>query len=39
MLEILKFIVSDFWIFVGTVILISVACSGVAELIRATRGQ
>jgi len=37
MLELLQFIVSDFWIFIATVVLISVITSGVADMIRAFR--
>jgi hypothetical protein len=37
MLEVLKFIFSNFWIFVGTVILVAALCDGVAEIIRAVR--
>lgn len=33
MLEVLQFIFSDFWIWLGTVVLLSIAAAGVSGLI------
>ena len=33
MLEILQFIMSDFWVFLGTVILLSIVTNGVAAIL------
>ena len=33
MLEILQFIFSDFWIWLGTFLLLAVVCNGLAHLI------
>ncbi len=38
MLEILQFIFSDFWYFVGTVILLGMLLGGIANVILAMRG-
>lgn len=34
MLEVLKFIMSDFWIFIGTCILITCLANGLATIIK-----
>lgn len=37
-MELLQFVFSGFWVFVGCVIVITTACSGIAEIVRAMRG-
>jgi len=37
MLEILKFIFSNFWIWLGVIIIIAVICDGIAKIIVAVR--
>lgn len=39
MLEILKFIFSDFWYFAGTLVLITVISSGISKIIFAIRNK
>lgn len=39
MLEILKFIFSDAWIFIGTVVLIGVICDGLSSILKAFFGR
>ncbi len=39
MLDILKFVLSDFWIFCGTVILIYVTGMSVSMIVEAARGK
>lgn len=39
MLEILQFVMSDFWIFIGTAILVSIVTTGLASMIRAVWGK
>jgi hypothetical protein len=37
-MEIVRFIFSSFWVFVGTVILIGTLFQGIAQVIRAIKG-
>lgn len=37
-MEIIRFIFSSFWVFVGTVILIGTLFQGIAQVIRAIKG-
>jgi len=39
MLEILQFVMSDFWIFCGTVILLTITASGISSCINSIRGK
>lgn len=39
MLDVLKFVLSDFWIFCGTVVLIEVSGTAVAKILAATFGK
>jgi len=39
MLELLQFIMSDIWIFVGTLVLLVVFFDGLTSVVRAARGQ
>ncbi len=39
MVEVLRFIFSDFWIWLGAVLLVMAASSGVAKIILACRGK
>ena len=39
MLEMLQFILSDFWIFAGTVILIGAVGNAIAKIILACKGK
>jgi hypothetical protein len=38
-MEILQFIFSGFWVFIGTLLLIGYGCSGIAEIIRSLWGR
>lgn len=39
MLEVLKFVLSDFWVFCGTVILIYISGASIAMVFEAARGK
>jgi hypothetical protein len=39
MLEVLQFVMSNIWVFLGTVVLLGVVFDGIVSIIRALRGD